>query len=162
MSDKLFYKIEKTASSALPLQKLAERIVDCTNKIHELLDEFGVTEYTSPKKHIHGGIEALVFETEPDMNVWKLDKRYEDNNVYQPRLNTKEGKRIKALFDSLPVITRHDANMTIAYNDDFDSIGFYQNNDTYYGIVVRDFWKVKIPKDAIEITVTEFKKLFKE
>lgn len=63
----------------------------------------------------------------------------------------------------LPIVDIDELNEVVGYEGNgFKSshIGFSSENKTYYGFILSDKWKVIPPSDCVEITPSEYKKLF--
>lgn len=110
----------------------------------------------------YGGVSSVTFKDTPDLKIWKKVNLENYPQEYFPRMSNKQGKELAAKLRGLPTVSIKELNDCLGFKETlFKSIGFYRNNDTYFGFTTNDGWKFKAPADCKEITYTEFKKLFK-
>jgi hypothetical protein len=103
----------------------------------------------------YGGIIKCFFSDQPDMKIWKKVE-----NGYFPRSNTKKGKEIIKKLNELPILSNTELNSVIGWDEEINAIGFNHGfNSNYYGFITDVSWKIDIPDDCTEITVTEYNSL---
>ena len=104
----------------------------------------------------YGGISCVMFEETPDKNIWKSEK-----DGYTPKLNNKVGKEIAEKFNQITSVSYDELNQCIGYDGaPWKHIGVNFNNKLWVGFETDEKWKVKVPKDCEEITITEYNQLF--
>mgnify|MGYP006444623869 CR=1 FL=1 len=141
---KKFKKVEEKASKAFEDQKL-------------LADELGFKSWREGYWQAFGGISCVHFDNEPDAKLWKKNL-----DGYLPKLNTKAGKELQKKFDDLTSVSYDELNKCVGFDGaPFKHIGVNFNHKNFYGFAVGDDWDFKVPEDCEEITLTEYKYLFK-
>lgn len=127
--------------------------------INKLGKELGFKQFRHGYWTAFGGISAILFpdKVKVDPKVW----REVDRGEWMPRANTKAGKEIMTKIKSLPSVGIHELNKCIGFDGaPFKTIGVDFNNKRYVSFEVEDDWKIKIPKDCKEVTVTSYRTLF--
>jgi len=150
----------RTSETGQKFVAIEERGKEAHRAICKLSDQIGFTEWRTGFWCAFGGISAVLFPKDfvVDEKTWKNVNNSKDE--WMPRLSTKEGKRIMALFDDLPKVMNSELNDCIDFFTHFRSIGFSGNNDEFIGFSVKEEWKVQIPEDCEEVTVSKYKELF--
>lgn len=158
----LYYKTQKDSETGKRFTEIDERGDICHEALKAFLDKYGFQKYRPSRISHVGGISSCVNPLNPlDPKLWK-NSGYGPNE-WMPKLNTKEGKAIMAEINGLPIVDIDELNEVVGYEGNgFKSshIGFSSENKTYYGFILSDKWKVTPPSDCVEITPSEYKKLF--
>ena len=156
----MYFITEKTSETGKKFQKVLEKMKTIRKFQSDLSDELGFSKWRDGYWVSAGGFTSLLFDTEPDMAIYKRVSG--SKNEYMPRLNNKTGKEIAAKLKACPVLERHELNDCIGFDGGLSmTIGCNSRNKQFFGISAEEDWNIKPPKDCKEITTTEFKKLFK-
>lgn len=149
---------KKTSETGKKFQKIAEKASEVTKANRAVAKEIGFDEWRRGYWLVFGGFSSIIFKDKPDEKVWKKN----NGNEWLPRMNTKAGKEIQAKLDATPKVSIDELNQCIGFDGaPFKTIGYAQNNKDYFGFIVDEKWKVKIPKDCKEVTVSNYNELFK-
>ena len=149
---------KKKSETGKKFQKIAEVAIASLKAEKALAKEFGFESWRGAYWHVYGGFSALIFKVNPNERIY----RKVNGNEWMPRMTTKEGKAIQAKLDSTPRVSINELNQCIGFDGaPFKTIGFAQNNDNFFGFIVDEKWKVKIPKDCEEVTTSRYNELFK-
>lgn len=79
--------------------------------------------------------------------------------AYSLRKNNKEGKNIQKMFNELPRVSKKELNELCGVQEVFNTPGFSFESDDYFAYCIGKKFKFEKPKDAIEITMTEYNEL---
>lgn len=151
------FKTLRTSETGKKFQEIEAKMDLVSQAVKVLANELGVEKWRPDRWAAFGGMEFVYFKDEinPDPKIWK-----EGCGGLQPKRNTKGGKVIYEKMKSLPVVTRHELNKCIGFEEaPFKTIGASFNHPEYILFNLRDDWKCDIPDDCEEITVTEYKQL---
>ena len=149
---------KKKSETGKKFQKVAEVATASLKAEKELAKEFGFESWRGGYWLVYGGFSALIFKEKPNEKIYKKV----NGNEWMPRMNTKEGKAIQAKLDATRRVSIDDLNQCIGFDGSpFKTIGFAQNNDAYFGFIVDEKWKCKIPNDCEEVTTSRYNELFK-
>jgi hypothetical protein len=151
------YITKRTSETGKKFEEIEIRRKKIQDNIEKLGDKLGFRFYCYDSLSVIG-ISAAQFDKEPDMTVYKKEKG--TRNVYSPRFRNKQGKEIYQMFKDCGSISNGEINACIGFHNPFTTIGFDFSNKEYIGFEVLEKWKVKVPNDCIEITVTEYNKIF--
>lgn len=156
----LFYKTKKSSSTGLKVEKLIKKGKKIEQEIESYLAELGAErKYVMKSRAIFGtGICAVSFTTPPDEKVWKKFPKFE--GYYSPKLSSSIGKDISKRIQSFEIIEREDLNKIIGYDSFLSHCGFGVGNKFFFGFETDSDWKHQMPSDCVEITFTEYQKLF--
>jgi len=126
----------------------------------KIAHDLGFKQFYNAYGVAFGGISAVRFDKEPDLNVWKVNK----DGVATPRKSTKEGKLIDKMFKKLQTIPIEDLNSIVNVDYDFQRIGFNFSHSDLIGFEVWDNVKEfqpnwKAPKDCEEVTKNKYNQL---
>lgn len=156
----MFYKVKKDSKTGVKLTKVLARRDKVRNNIELFLAPYGTTEFVVPS-YCYMGISGLVFNERPEDKVWKVEE-LRGKFLCRPKKNTKRGLAIQAELEACGTVSMHELNKCVNWDGyPFSNIGFaFATHIDHYGIELADNWEVKVPKDCIEITVTEYRKLF--
>lgn len=152
----MYYITEKNSETGKKLQGFYDRKKEIYDKEKELSRKYNFQQWGTYDFFIQGKIDFVRFDNENqvDMRVWK-----KDGKNYSPRLNTKEGKKIKADFNQLEKLSWNDLNACINW-ESFGKVIGTNKSEKYFGIDTMNDWDISIPNDCKEITYTEWKKIF--
>ncbi|MDD3037923.1 hypothetical protein [Bacteroides sp.] len=162
----LYFKVKKDSKTGAKLNELCQRGDKCQDAVIAFLDKYGFKQYRPSRISYVGGISSCGAPVSPvDTKVWKESGC--GVNEWMPKLNCKEGKAIMEEIKSLPIVDIDELNNVVGYEGNHfksASIGFSGDkaNEEYFGFVVVDKWKAKIPSDCVEITASEYKRIFKD
>lgn len=149
----------KTLRTSITGQKLAlieAELRTCKEAQLALSKELGFATWYADRFAAAGGIEAVLFKDGADIPKHWISR----DSAYYPDKRYKEGKRIQALFDNLPTVSRHELNSCIGYDSVWNQLGFSYGNPTYFGFFLDEKWAVVVPDDCDEILTSEWKGLF--
>jgi hypothetical protein len=156
----MYFITKKTSKTGLKFQEIEKKIAESKAAVKVILERFGVKKYASDRWAAAGGLECLFFENEPDLNLWKKEKK--ERGLYSPNGKTKQGKALAKEFADLPRVSRKELNECIGYKNPWNVIGFTFGFDEYFGFSVGEDWGVKIPSDCKEVTTSKYKELFEK
>lgn len=150
---------KKNSETGKKFQKISEARKIAFNAQKAFAKKYGFKGFRPAYWVAFGGMSSCAdFKENPNPFVWK---RFLSGEYY-PKKSTKEGKSIWQEVQDLPRVEIHDLNMCIGFDGaPFKTIGFAENNEDYFGFIVNEGWKVKIPSDCEEVTTTKYKELFK-
>lgn len=155
----MYFITKKTSETGKNFQKIAEKMDVIFNANKKLSEEIGFEQWRGGYWSAFGGFSSLIFKEKPDEKVFKKV----NGNEWLPKLSNKLGKEIQARLDASPKISIEELNQCIGFNGaPFKTIGFARNNKEYFGFVVQEEWKVEIPQDCEEVTVSSYNKLFRK
>jgi len=151
----LYYKIPKESETGKKFTSVFLRVDEVQETVNKVLDKYGFQEYRSHS--IAGDIWCFCTPVaELDMKMWR---KREDG--YTPRKSTKAGRALAEEIEKNPSVSRKALNSCIGFDNGFSQIGFNRNKKgAYYGLILIDSWKIKVPGDCIEITGSEYKSIF--
>lgn len=99
------------------------------------------------------------FSEKPNPKVWRKT-HYGDNEFY-PSKASKIGLAIIKDFDAIPKVSANDINMCIGFKGGPQrTLGVCFKNTEYIAFSADEDWKIIIPNDCEEITVTQFNQMF--
>ena len=152
----MYYITDKHSLTGKKIQAIENEVKKCNQKSADLAKELGADQWRPMPFPVAGGISALVLEN-PDMKIWKKVK--DTPNMYTPRANTKEGKKIQLQMKELPTVSREQLNQVVGWDEGWSVIGVNFNTEgRKYGIDILEKWEIKMPDDCIEVTSSEYKK----
>lgn len=152
------FKTKKSSNTGKKFAKMKVNADAAHEAIVSLSKELGFSSWRRGYWSCFGGASSVSFDEAPDNKIWK--KR---DDGYYPKKNSKEGKKLAEKFENLPTVTAEELNGCVGYDGaPFKSIGYNSNNDEYFGFAVGDDWGFTPPKDCVEITTTEYNRLFKD
>jgi hypothetical protein len=155
------YITPRNSETGKKFAAIEQQLNDAHEACKKLAKELRIKEWRPCRWHVAGGMESIIFEkgVEVDMKTWKLFEGMEGE--YTPRLSSKTGKTMAAKIGGLPKVERKDLNECIGFNGNiFRTIGFAMTNPEYYGFIVAEEWKVKIPADCEEVTTSRYNQMF--
>lgn len=155
----IYFKVEKSSNTGVKMQALIDKGKEISNAIHEYMKEIGSSDMylTRERCVFQTGISGVEFSEAPDLKVWKKFPGFP--NYYRPRLSSSEGKKIEEKLNSFGTIERDDINDVIGFNSIHRQCGFASCNG-YFGFIIDSDWNHVMPNESIEITYSEYKKLF--
>lgn len=154
----MYFITKKTSATGKKFKAIDLRMDEISKQNKKIAKEIGFDSWRKGYWTAFGGFSSLIFKKEPDMKIYKRN----NGSEWMPRLNCKEGKEIQDKLNSGNTVERNELNMCIGFDGaPFSTIGFARNNKTYYGFSIDEKWKIKVPKDCKEITVTKYNSLFK-
>ena len=160
-ANKIYYKISKESELGLKIKNLITTGQQSAKEIEAYVQELGATNYLVNDRYLlNTGISAVEFVDEPDMKIWKKFDTRKFPDYYAPRLGSKKGKEIQTKFDLFKKVKREEIDLLIGNVSFCRSCGIALGGTDFYGIVIEDDWELKMPSDCIEVTFTEYKKLF--
>ena len=157
----MYYITRKNSETGKKMQELLKKAADIRKEISDYLKLIGANHdkwVTSDHYILNTNVRAVLFETEPDMKIWKVFKHIP--NSYQPRLNNYEGKKIQSKFDSIESIDRVDLNKVVGFGQVFQRIGVDVDSKEYFCFMLREEWNHTMPEDCEEITYAKYLELF--
>ena len=158
----MYYITRKNSETGKKMQELLDKASAIRKEISEYLELIGAKSnqwVSSDKYFFNTVVRAVLFETEPDMKIWKEFKKFP--NSYQPRMTSYEGKKIQTKFDSIEAIDRVDLNRIVGFGQVFQHVGFDLGSKDYFCFMLREEWKHTMPEDCEEITYKRYLELFK-
>ena len=157
----MYYITRKNSETGKKMQELLDKASAIRKEISEYLKLLGANpnQWVSSHNYFFNTIvRAVLFESEPDMNIWKVFKNFP--NSYQPRITTYEGKKIQAKLDSIEAIDRVDLNRIVGFGQVFQHVGFDLGSKDYFCFMLREDWQHTMPEDCEEITYKRYLELF--
>ena len=157
----MYYITRKNSETGKKMQELLDKASAIRKEISEYLELIGAKSnqwVSSDNYFFNTVVRAVLFETEPDMKIWKEFKKIP--NSYQPRMTSYEGKKIQAKFDSIEAIDRVDLNRIVGFGQVFQHVGFDLGSKDYFCFMLREEWKHTMPEDCEEITYKRYLELF--
>lgn len=160
----MYFKTKKDSNTGLKFQVVFDKMQLALKEQKEIAHKYGFNQWRDDYHVVSGGISSVVFPNEIllDSKVWKKMKlKYCDNEFY-PKASSKLGKEIIKQFNNLIKVSTNELNDCIGFKKNFCHIGFESNNDEYFGFSGKEEWNMIIPEDCVEITTSEWNKLFKK
>ena len=157
----MYYITRKNSETGKKMQELLDKASAIRKEISEYLKLLGANPkswVSSDKYFFNTVVRAVLFESEPDMKIWKVFKNFP--NSYQPRITTYEGKKIQAKLDSIEAIDRVDLNKVVGFEQVFQHVGFDLGSKDYFCFMLREDWRHTMPEDCEEITYKRYLELF--
>ena len=157
----MYYITRKNSETGKKMQELLDKASAIRKEISEYLKLLGANpnQWVSSHNYFFNTIvRAVLFESEPDMKIWKVFKNFP--NSYQPRITTYEGKKIQSKFQSIGVIDRVDLNKVVGFEQVFQHVGFDLGSKDYFCFMLREDWRHTMPEDCEEITYKRYLELF--
>ena len=157
----MYYITRKNSETGKKMQELLDKASAIRKEISEYLKLLGANPkswVSSDKYFFNTVVRAVLFESEPDMKIWKVFKNFP--NSYQPRITTYEGKKIQAKLDSIEAIDRVDLNRIVGFGQVFQHVGFDLGSKDYFCFMLREDWGHTMPEDCEEITYKRYLELF--
>ena len=157
----MYYITRKNSETGKKMQELLDKASAIRKEISEYLKLLGANPkswVSSDKYFFNTVVIAVLFESEPDMKIWKVFKNFP--NSYQPRITTYEGKKIQAKLDSIEAIDRVDLNRIVGFAQVFQHVGFDLGSKDYFCFMLREDWRHTMPEDCEEITYKRYLELF--
>ena len=157
----MYYITRKNSETGKKMQELLDKASAIRKEISEYLKLLGANPkswVSSDKYFFNTVVRAVLFESEPDMKIWKVFKNFP--NSYQPRITTYEGKKIQSKFQSIGVIDRVDLNRIVGFGQVFQHVGFDLGSKDYFCFMLREDWRHTMPEDCEEITYKRYLELF--
>ena len=157
----MYYITRKNSETGKKMQELLDKASAIRKEISEYLKLLGANPkswVSSDKYFFNTVVIAVLFESEPDMKIWKVFKNFP--NSYQPRITTYEGKKIQAKLDSIEAIDRVDLNRIVGFEQVFQHVGFDLGSKDYFCFMLREDWRHTMPEDCEEITYKRYLELF--
>lgn len=156
----MYFITKKTSETGKKFQKISEQRKVAFNAQKELANKYGFNTWRSAYWVVFGGMSSCFnFKETPNPKIWGKGSQ---NGEYYPKKNSKEGKAIWQEIQDLPNVGIDELNMCIGFDGaPFKTIGYAENNKEYFGFIVDEKWKVKIPKDCEEVTTSKYNGLFK-
>ena len=157
----MYFKTERNSETGKKFQEFADKKKLALNAQVVFAEKYGIKQWRDKGWYVGGQFYSVIFkdDVEVDLKVWKEVKGLP--NEYMPRLNSKKGKEIQKEIDEMPLVSKAELNSCIGWDEDFSKSIGYARSKEYFGFEVDEKWEVKIPKDCIEVTTTEYKKLFR-
>ena len=158
----MYYITRKNSETGKKMQELLDKASAIRKEISDYLKLVGANPkswVSSDKYFFNTVVRAVLFESEPDMKIWKVFKNFP--NSYQPRITTYEGKKIQSKFQSIGVIDRVDLNEVVGFEQVFQHVGFDLGSKDYFCFMLREDWRHTMPEDCEEITYKLYLELFK-
>ena len=151
------FKTLRTSQTGQKFEAVLEKMEKANHEILQVFKQLGLKSYSANLNYAIGGIHAVEFEegTIPDPKKWrKVDYGY------KPRQNTKEGKKLYSLLESLPSVSRNELNQCVGFDGyPFKKIGYNLDHPVFFLFELGDNWKFTPPSDCQEITVAEYNEL---
>ena len=157
----MYYITRTKSETGKKMQELLDKASAIRKEISEYLKLLGANPkswVSSDKYFFNTVVRAVLFESEPDMKIWKVFKNFP--NSYQPRITTYEGKKIQAKLDSIEAIDRVDLNRIVGFGQVFQHVGFDLGSKDYFCFMLREDWQHTMPEDCEEITYKRYLELF--
>ena len=157
----MYYITRKNSETGKKMQELLDKASAIRKEISEYLKLLGANPkswVSSDKYFFNTVVRGVLFESEPDMEIWKVFKNFP--NSYQPRITTYEGKKIQAKLDSIEAIDRVDLNKVVGFEQVFQHVGFDLGSKDYFCFMLREKWQHTMPEDCEEITYKRYLELF--
>lgn len=151
------FKTKKDSETGKKFNAILERVEICQQATKELSEKLGFKEWYGGYHAAYGGISSVVFDKQPDKDIWKkVDKGY------MPRVKHKD---LCAMFHELPQVSDKELNAAVNFSSFFSRIGFSPNKGNWHLFIVPvdtlGSSNYEAPKDCIEITVSEYNSLKK-
>lgn len=154
----MYFKTKKTSETGSNFTAMCEKKDESFKAAKALAKEVGMQSWRGGYWMAFGGMSSCIFKEKPDSKIWG---KSQVEGEYYPKRNSKAGKAMYKRIEDLPTVSKGDLNACIGFKEPyFKTIGFSSSNDSYFGFEVGDDWNVKIPNDCVEITKTEYDKLF--
>ena len=152
-----YYKVSIDSETGSKLKVLLDKADAFQNQVEKLRQKYGFKN-TWHSSFYYKSLDAVEFEEEPDMTVWKKVK--DCFHGYYPRTKCKN-KEVLNDFKDLDklCIRRDELDHIIGNGSVFCHAGFYFTVPDCYLFSVDSEWKCKIPKDCKEISNIEYNKL---
>jgi len=146
----------KTSETGKKFMACYEKMIEASIQAKELAISLGAKEWRPlPSMIAIGGISSLIFDNVPDRKIWK--NVYGTSNEWMPKLNTKEGRLIHSLIESLPNVPRREIGRCIGFDScPYKGVGFEIGEGAYIGFSVMEEWNVQVPDDCEEVTTTRY------
>ena len=152
----MYFITKKDSVTGKKFAAISEKRKQCHKAQKELALRYGFNQWWQAYGVVFGGISGCLFDKEPDTKIWKYVKYLKG---WMPKIGTSEGKKIMKEFNNLPHIANEELNACIGWDEDCSTIG-YAKNKSLYGFVGFDDWKIDVPDDCEEVTISKYKELF--
>ena len=150
------FKLKRSSDSGKKIEKILIESRKCFKAQRELAKDLGFKSWRGGYWCCWGGISCAIFEEAPDSKLWM-----KEGDGYYPKRNSKAGKALAKRFENLPRVTPRQLNECVGFDENMTHIGLNQSNEIFFGITAKDDWVLN-SSDLIEITNTDYKKLFKQ
>lgn len=156
------YKIVKGSALFEQLTILFQRIEVCRKATHDLVDEFGVTEWVGTDRgSLAGGITGFKMESMPE--GWKRVYSQQYHNAYFPKSIPKNKALLNRIY-ALPTLDKVALNSIVGYKPQWVGFTHHRAVGIKFGydlhlVQVAEGCKYTPPKGMEEITVSEFNRL---
>lgn len=148
MDKKVYALIPWDSETGTKFQYMRNRIRKSRKQMQTLVAKYGARKgrVLSYGRAECGDISGLVFDTDPGPD-WKKDRKVD--NAYTPRLNTRNGKRIKAELDAIKGVPYDEISLLFGY--DPNQIVRYWSGVFYAQVIVwysdKKYIGLAYPKD---------------
>lgn len=155
---KRYYKTDRDSKTGLKIKAILDRASEFDAHVEILQEKYKFKKIWNLSYYFKN-IDAVEFNEEPDMTVWKEVEGLE--NAFYPRRRHNKNKDLLNDFKDLKKlqIRRDELDKIIGHNDFFNRAGFYFVSPGIYIFIVESDWKCNIPEDCEEITNLEYDKL---
>lgn len=158
----LYFYTDKKSDTGLKFLDVYTRGESAKKASIMLARKYGFESCRPGRTTYNGGISSFYKPyDQTDLTHFKKHKKY--SNEYFPKRTTKEGLAMIEEINQLPVVDIDELNNIVGYDSGVwknSNIGF-NISENHYGFIVGATWDCTMPSDCIEITGSEYIKLFK-
>tara|TARA_R110000850_G_scaffold277151_1_gene424869 strand:- start:58372 stop:58848 length:477 start_codon:yes stop_codon:yes gene_type:complete len=155
----MYYITEKSSKTGEKITAMLIKARDAQEAAGKFVKRVGAEKYSASQFSAFGGVSAVYFKENPAPRLWKPVK--DEEHLFRPKKNTKEGKAIAEQMAALPVVTKEELNGVVGFKSTaWQSIGLNTNNKTLYGITLKEEWRHQMPIDCREVTVSRYRLWF--
>jgi len=153
----MYYKTRETSETGKKIISFRDKLLEAKHDHWRIAQEFGCEKFEIFNDIFdYGGFASLVFEKKPDLKYWRKCGR-----GYFPRLNTKQGKEINKVLQSVKRIKYSELNEIVGIQMDLGHIGFCITGfKTVVFSIPKEYASGFVcPKDCKEITFSQYENL---
>lgn len=154
-----YFKVSADSETGKKFAEFYKTLRSIRKQQKALSEKYGFDQWKESNHGDYGVITGVLFNNiTPDKTIWK---KHDKESMY-PKSSSIIGRQIIEEFEQVETMDRYTPNKIVGYDGGFfHQIGYHYKVKGFYGFQVGDDWNFKPKKDQIEITVTEYQKLFK-
>ena len=153
------YITKKDSETGKKFQEITEKRSECFDAQKEIAEKYGFSSWRGGWWTVYGSISSFCNPINtPDSKIWGKGV---EKGEFMPKKSSKVGLAIREEIKAMPHISYEDLNLCVGWEADFKHIGYDPTHDEYFGILVDEKWKIKMPSDCEEVTTTRYNEMFK-
>ena len=155
----MHYITKKTSETGKKFEKISIKRRLAHEDAKAFAEKYGFQQYRQANWVVFGGISSCIdFDETPDKKIWGKGAV---TGEFMPKRNSKIGKAIHQEIMYLTHVNNKQLNDCIGWSKcGFNTIGYAEDSDTYFGFSVKEEWKIDIPMDCEEILTSKYRELF--